>query len=199
MCKPARSLDSGNCSLTWTSRGLRWWSACRSERWARSSRYHRSCTGRCTACHWTLGSAGDRWSWRGSWRRNGARSSRPSRCCGTLTGCDRPPSDLQTTAGWKGKQEQNAAILHPSTILHCCSGIQIQWHTPKPLFKHWESRTQRASPTSCQHSNEPKLNVCIVLLWNTKVVFDWEQLKKQFIRWCSLPNKLEVCTIPHNL
>lgn len=114
MCKPARSLDSGNCSLTWTSRGLQWWSACQSERWARSSRYHRSCTGRCRACHWTWGSAGDRWNWRGSWRRNGARLSRPSRCCETLTGCDRPPSDLQTTAGWKGKQEKRCCYTTPS-------------------------------------------------------------------------------------
>lgn len=199
MCKPARSLDSGNCSLTWTSRGLRWWSACRSERWARSSRCHRSCTGRCTACHWTSGSAGDRWSWRGSWRRNGARSSRPSRCCGTLTGCDRPPSDLQTTAGWKGKQEKKCCYTTPLNNITLLFRNSNTVTYTKTLIQALRVTNTKSESTSCQHSNEPELNVCIVLLWNTKVVFDLEQLKKQCISWCSLPNKLEVCTISNNL
>ncbi len=129
MCKPARSLDSGNCSLTWTSRGLQWWSACQSERWARSSRYHRSCTGRCRACHWTWGSAGDRWNWRGSWRRNGARLSRPSRCCETLTGCDRHHLTYKPQQVGKENKKKDAAILHPQTILHCCTGIKMLPYT----------------------------------------------------------------------
>ncbi len=132
MCKPARSLDSGNCSLTWMSRGLRWWSACQSERWARSSQYHRSCTGRCRACHWTWDFAGDRWNWRGSWRRSGARSSRPSRCCETLTGCDRPPSDLQTTAGWKGKQEKKMLLYYTLKQYYTAVQAKKYYHTPKP-------------------------------------------------------------------
>lgn len=182
MCKPARSLDSGNCSLTWTSRGLQWWSACQSERWARSSRYHRSCTGRCRACHWTWGSAGDRWNWRGSWRRNGARLSRPSRCCETLTGCDRPPSDLQTTAGWKGKQEKRCCYTTPSNniaLLYRHKNATI--HQNPELDSPTTGYTERVLHYVSVAINKPK--TCILLLWNSKVVLEWEQLTKH-CKWC---------------